>query len=131
MLLTVIFTFAIASQAQSSIKFPRIAGDTIANTGTLVKVINTTSGYAGEAIQVSLSLLSGTGAGTVGVYGSLDGVSYAQIGSNYTITNTASQSCNFYITAPLPQYTKVLITGAGTESLLPTVFYRITKYQTN
>lgn len=131
MLLAVVFTLATASQAQNSIKFPLITGDTVANTGTLAKVITTTSGYSGTAIQVNIAKLSGTGAGTVGIYGSLDGVNYVQIGTNYTITNVATQSCNFYVAAPLPQFTKVLITGAGTESIVPTVIYRITKYQTN
>ena len=127
----VFIALATVSNAQSTVKFPTIVGDTVANTGTQAKVIATSGGFSGAAVQVVLTKLSGTGAGTVGLYGSLDGVNYVQIGSNFTITNVTTQACTFYVSAPLPQYIKVLTTGSGTESILPVVYYRLPKYQTN
>ena len=123
-------SFAAATHAQTSVKFPTIVGDTVVNTGTQSKVIAVTGGYSGVAVQVILTKLSGTGAGTVKVQGSLDGTNYKDIGSAYTITDVTTQSCTFYVTAPLPQYVKVLTTGSGTESILPVVYYRLSKYQT-
>jgi hypothetical protein len=131
-LLIVSFGF-LASQAQNGVgsayKMPLVQGDTVVNTGTSAKVIQITGGYSGAAIQVKLSLLSGTGAGTVGIYGSNDNSNFTQIGANYTITNTATQATMFYVVAPLPNYIKVLVTGSGTESIVQTVYYRIPKYQ--
>ena len=114
----------ITSQAQRVITLPLAAGDTIANTGTATKVLPVfTAGYEGVIVQVNLTKLSGTGAGTTALYGSLDGVNYTQIGSNYTITNTTTQAAYFSVTAPIPVYLKVLSTGSGTESVKQTILY--------
>ena len=96
-----------ALSAQSSTK---LGPDVITNTGTATKIIQATAGYSGAAIQVVESLTSGTGAGTVQLSGSNDGVNYVNIGSAYTITNVALQSTVVYIAAPLPQYIKILTT---------------------
>lgn len=119
----------ITTQAQRAITLPLAAGDTINNTGTASKVLPPiTVGYDGVIVQVNLTKISGTGAGTTGLYGSLDGVTYTQIGSNYTITNTATQAAYFSVTAPIPVYLKVLSTGSGTESVKQSVMYVTRKH---
>lgn len=115
--------------SQVSVKLPLAAGDTIVNTGTSSKVLQITTAPSGVVLHVVLTKISGTGAGTTVCQGSLDGVNYVTIGSSYTITNTATQSTVFYITAPVPQYLKILSTGSGTEAVQQVVWYRAPKYQ--
>jgi hypothetical protein len=123
-----------SAQAQfgAGVKMPLTAGDTVVNTGTSSKIVKITGGFNGATIQANLQLLSGTGAGTVVIQGSVDGVTYANISgiSSYTITNTANQSAVFYVPNPLPGYIKILATGSGTESTVLSVWYRTPKYQT-
>lgn len=128
-LLTTVALLASPTFSQVSIKMPLALGDTIKDAGTSSKVLQITSAPSGVALQVVLAKISGTGAGTVQLQGSLDGTNYVNIGSAYTITNTATQSTAFYIAAPVPQYLKVLSTGSGTEAVQQAVWYRITKYQ--
>lgn len=121
---------ASAAHAQEVVTLPLTAGDTIANTGTASKIIKTTGGASGAVIQVVLTKLSGTGAGTVQLQSSLDGTNYVNVGSAFTITNVTTQSTVFTVTAPIPKYVKVLATGSGTESVVQTVLYRLPRYQT-
>lgn len=118
-----------ASQAQSTTTIPLTAGDTTVNTGTAAKVIHITGSPAGVSVTVILTKISGTNGGTVGVYGGPDNSNYDLIGSAYTVTTASSQSKTFYLTAPLPEYIKVLETGTGTMSTVLTVKYRTTYYQ--
>lgn len=121
----------LASYAQkgAAVKLPVKAGDTIVNTGTTTKVLKFTGGYNGAVIQVDISLVSGTGAGTITLSGSNDGVLYKTIGSAYTITNTASQPAQFTVTAPLPTFIKVSGAGSGTEVAALTYWYNDPIYQ--
>lgn len=120
---------AVSLNAQTVTKMPLVAGDTIVNTGTSSKIFTASAGYSGGVIHVVLNKISGTGAGTVQVQGSLDGVNYVNLGSAFTITNVATQSQVFYLTAPLPHYVKVLSTGSGTESVQQVVYYVLRRYQ--
>jgi hypothetical protein len=129
LLLTVISLITATSFGQVSVKLPLAAGDTIVNTGTSSKVLQVTTAPSGVVLHVVLTKISGTGAGTVQLQGANDGVNYVNIGSAYTITNTATQSTLFTVTAPVPQYLKVLATGSGTESVQQVVWYRAPKYQ--
>src|SRR5690242_14389872 len=106
-----VLVIGITTQAQRAVTLPLAAGDTIVNTGTASKVFTLTAGYDGVIVQVNLTKISGTGAGTTSLYGSLDGVNYTKLGSDYTITNTATQAAWFSVTAPVPVYLKVLSTG--------------------
>lgn len=131
LLIAMIATVAVCkAQTGSAVKLPLAVGDTIKNAGTVAKVIKLTGGYSGLVVQVNLSVLSGTGAGTVQMYASLDGVNYTAVGSAYTITSSATQSAQFYITAPNASYYKILATGSGTESTVLSAWYRSPKYQT-
>ncbi|MDB5288536.1 MAG: hypothetical protein JWR05_3485 [Mucilaginibacter sp.] len=118
------------AQKGSAVKLPLIAGDTIVNTGTTSRVIKFTGGYNGAVLQINVALASGTGAGTLTLMGSLDGVNYKTIGSAYTITNTASQSAQFTVTAPLPTFIKVAGAGSGTEVAILTYWYNDPLFQT-
>jgi len=116
------------SFAQSATTIPLATGDTVVNTGTSSKVIRLTTGYEGVAVTAIATEISGTSAGTIAVYGSPDGVNYDIIGSAFTVTDVASQSKTFYITAPVPVYLKVLQTGTGTMSSVLTVKYVLRKH---
>jgi hypothetical protein len=127
-LFALVVSLTISANAQRAFTMPLAAGDTIVNTGTSSKVILLTAPYQGIAVQVILTKLSGTGAGTVQLQGCNDGVNYTNIGSAFTITNVTTQSTMFYVTGPVPVYLKVLATGSGTESVVQTVNYVLRKY---
>lgn len=118
-----------ASQAQVSTLMPLVAGDTIVNTGTVTKTIRVTTGPSGIFIHCTLTKISGTGAGTAQLQLSLDGTNFVNSGSAYTITNTATQVAQFSLTAPIPEYVRILFTGSGTESVQVRTYYRAPKYQ--
>lgn len=121
-LVSVLMIGSMAS-AQTATPIPLTAGDTVVNTGTASKVIGFTAGYEGVAIQILGTKISGTVAGTIGIYGSLDGTNFDLIGTAFTATDIATNIKSFYITAPVPVYLKVLWTGAGTMSAKLTVRY--------
>jgi hypothetical protein len=120
-----------SAQIGNSAALPLKAGDTTVNTGTASRVLSATGNYAGAVIQVKVTKISGTAAGTVKMQGSLDGTNYEDIGTAYTVTDVATQFKTFYISAPLPQYIRVLETGAGTMSAVYTIRYLYVKYSTN
>jgi hypothetical protein len=128
MLMSIGLFIASESYAQRATTIALAAGDTAVNTGTASKVIQFTAGYAGVAVTAIATEISGTSGGTIAVYGSPDGTNYDIIGSAYTVTDVASQSKTFYITAPVPVYVKVLQTGTGTMSSVLTVKYVARKY---
>lgn len=126
-----LFAASFAS-AQAVVNMPLAVGDTLINTGTVTKYVTATGGYSGASITVHCTVQSGTGAGTVVLYGSNDiGANpvYTAIGSSYTITNVANNGITFNVPAPLPYSLKILGTGSGTESTLITVYYRLPYYQ--
>ncbi len=125
--------FTESALAQSRVTIALVAGDTITNTGTITRVINgpLSGGWGGLSVQVVLTKLSGTGAGTLKIQGSNDGTNYVDIGSAFTITNVATQSTIFYVTAPLPAYIRATATGSGTESVVATYIYRFSRYMNN
>lgn len=122
--------YALSTSAQSATTMSLTAGDTVVNSGTADKVIKLTGGYAGIAITAIATEISGTSAGTIQLWSSPDGVNYDSLSTAYTVTDVASQSKTFYVTAPVPVYIKVLQTGSGTMSSKLTVKYVIRKYQT-
>lgn len=123
--------FAAQAQKGSAVKLPLAVGDTIVNTGVVTKTIKYTGGYNGSSIQVVLTKISGTGAGTLIIQGSDDGVNYKAIGSAYTITDVATQSQVFYVTGPLPTYIQAKATGSGTEAVRVDVWYNTPIFQNN
>lgn len=121
---------AFTCPAQRASVLPLVLGDTIVNTGTVTKTLPVlTASYSGLILQVNFTKISGTGAGTAQLQTSLDGVNYLNSGSAYTITNTFPQNTQFSVASPVPVYARVLFTGSGTESVVPTVYYVPRKYQ--
>lgn len=117
------------AQAQVSTLLPLVAGDTIANTGTVTKTVRVTTGPSGIYLQAILTKISGTGAGTAQLQVSLDGTNFTNSGSAFTITNVATQNAVFNVVAPVPEYCRILFTGSGTESVQVRIWYRAPKYQ--
>src|SRR5579863_7802866 len=110
---------------------PLVAGDTIVNTGTVSKALpQITTSYAGIILQANLTKISGTGAGTAQLQAALDstGQAWINVGSAFTITNVASQSATFYVSAPIAVYYRILFTGSGTESVQVKVGWVRRKY---
>ena len=66
--------------------------------------------------QPTFTKISGTVAGTAQLQGSVDGVTYNNVGSAYTLTDVASQTTSFIVTPSTYQYYKLLITPSGTQS---------------
>lgn len=90
--------------------------DTVTNTGARTQRYEI-KGYNDVTFQTTITKISGTVAGTIGLYGSVDGVAYSLIGSTQTPTNVASQTLVFPQVATTPyQYFQVTYTGAGTMS---------------
>lgn len=127
--LSFLICLALVGFSQASVKLPLAAGDTITNTGTSSKTLIVTSGPSGVFFQDVLTKLSGTGAGTIQLQVSLDGITFTNSGTAYTITNTFPQAATFSIVAPVPQYLRLLATGTGSESVVQTLWYRAPKFQ--
>lgn len=101
--------------------------DTVTNTG----VKSMTSGVVKSSwhtvtVSVVLNKISGTGAGTAILNGSIDGVNYSPVAASqligaqtasYTITNVANQSYNWVVAQSPFLYYQVTVTGSGTEVL--------------
>jgi hypothetical protein len=68
-------------------------------------------------VQPTFTKISGTAAATVKIQGSVDGVSYNDIGSSYTVTDVAAQSTAFIITPSSYQYYRLSIVPTGTQSV--------------
>lgn len=129
LLLIAAMSFQSAS-AQVAVTLPYVAADSVVNTATTSKIITVTTGISGIHIQANVLKKAGTVGGTLGLFASEDGTNYVQIGSNQTVLDvTGTQGYVWTVTAPVPQYLKVLQTGAGTMAAVLTVKYRAPKYQ--
>lgn len=98
--------------------------DTVVNTASEVLTKQINGVYSEVTVQVVVTKISGTVAGTVVLQGSIDGTNYvtlnhlAQPAANDTVTNTnvASQSWIWAIGTSKYIYYRVLATGSGTMS---------------
>ena len=100
---------------------PTVQGDTLNNADTVAKLITASAGYSVMGIQVNLTKISGTVAGKVYLYQSLDKV-------NYTLTDSA-----VYSTAPT--FTSTIYPGGITptatnvaifqKNTTPSVYYMV------
>lgn len=117
------FTLAFSAQSQRATLMPLVAGDTMVNSGTVSKVITFTSGYEGVAIQPVLTKLSGTAAGTLILYQSLDGTNYKSTGDTLNLTNVTTNTTVWNKQAPVPVYYKVYASGGSSVSAVLRVYY--------
>ncbi|MBX3253920.1 MAG: hypothetical protein KF862_07230 [Chitinophagaceae bacterium] len=119
---------AVRSNAQSATIIPLTAGDTVSNGGAASKVIRLTAGYSGVVIQAKATKVSGTVAGNIKVQGSLDGSNWDTLTVAQSVTDVASQTRSFYISAPVPVFLRVIHTGYGTMSSILSVRYVARRY---
>ena len=68
-------------------------------------------------VQPTFTKISGTAAAIVKLQGSVNGTSYNDIGSSYTVTNTATQSTSFIVTPSNYKYYRLEIVPSGTQSV--------------
>ena len=120
-----------SASAQVASTFALKAGDTLTNTDTVAKIMKVTAGYAGVVIQPIVTRLSGTAAGSVVLFESLDGINYTPAGDTLTLSNVVSQTKVFRKSAPLPVYYKIEAKSSGTVTEVLTVKYVLRKYQNN
>lgn len=93
------------------------ASDTCVNTGTAYLDYTITGVYQQVSVQVVLTEISGTSAGTVILQASLDGTNYNAVGADTLSTaDVASQSHVFIVPNTPYKYWRVLQTGSGTMS---------------
>lgn len=114
------------SNAQVPVLMPLVAGDTIANTGTVNKVFTTTGNYATVGIQVVVTKISGTVGGTVTPQVSMDGVNYVTMPGATALTNTdqTTNTAVWSLTGGVPwRYFRVRGAGTGTMSAVMRVYY--------
>lgn len=124
-LVTVCLLAAVTTFAQRATQMPKIAGDTVVDAGSVTqKSFQVSGSYSAAAVQVVLTKISGTVAGTTKIQGSLNGTNWEDIGSAFTHTDVASQAKLFTITSGVPYtYLRVNSTGSGTMKALLTVYY--------
>lgn len=94
--------------------------DTIANAGTAFLSIGI-SGYQNVvSIQPLVTKISGTTAGTLRLFGSLDGTNYTRINAttdSLVLTNVAGVQTKIFVVPNSPySYYRVQVTGSGTQS---------------
>lgn len=131
LLMVAVFSLVATSdiQAQSGTKMSVAVADTLTNTDTTSKVIPITGGFSSLAIQPIVKRLSGTAAGTVVLYGSVDGVNYVATGDTMTLTNQVTNTTLWKIGVPAYSYYKVIAISSGTVSEVLNVWYILRKYQ--
>lgn len=129
MLSMLALVIGITTQAQRATLMPLVAGDTVVNTATVNKSITVTAGYAAAGVQIVLTKISGTVAGTTKLQGSLNGTNWEDIGSAFTHTDVASQAKLFTVTSGMPYaYLRTTSTGSGTMSAQIRIYYVLRRH---
>jgi hypothetical protein len=127
--LIVVMVLAGSTFAQKATLMPLVAGDTVTNSGTVSKVLPVfTAGYSGVVIQPVLTKLSGTAAGTIILYESLDGTNYKSTGDTLTLTNVTTNTVVWKKTSPVPVYYKAVAGGGSSVSAVLRIYYVARKY---
>lgn len=138
-LIIAVLAIGLSAHAQfgSGVKLPVAKGDTLGlNTGAtqVNKFIPATGGYSGAVIQVVLTSQSGTPAGGVALYGSVDGVTYDRIlasTADSLVQGASSLHYTWKVIGPLPPKIKIHANNSGTQNSLLSVWYVLRKYQNN
>lgn len=95
-----------------------------------IRLTSNTGGYSGEAIQVNVVKTSGTMAGNVVLYGSVDNINFTATSDTLVLANVTTNTKVFYKIAPLPQYYYLVATGTGTLTGTVQAAYVRRKYLT-
>lgn len=107
-----------------------VAGDTVVNTATVNKQFRTTAAMSAAGVQIVITKISGTVAGTTKLQGSLNGTNWEDIGSAFTHTDVASQAKLFTVTGGVPYtYLRTTSTGSGTMSASVRICYVFKRFQ--
>lgn len=137
LLIIAVLAIGLSAHAQfgSGVKIPLAVGDTLGRGSSATqtnKYISATGGYSGAVIQVVLTSQSGTPAGGVALYGSVDGVTYSRIlntAADSLVLGATALSYTWKITGPLPPKIKIHATNSGTQNTLVSIWYVLRKYQ--
>jgi hypothetical protein len=129
-----ISSVAICSAQSQTCQSAPVLGDTVVNTATVNKSVGTggrvTGAYSAASVQIIITKISGTVAGTTKLQGSLNGTNWEDIGSAFTHTDVASQAKLFTITGGVPYtYLRTTSTGSGTMSASVSLCYVLKKFQ--
>lgn len=133
LLLVVVGSITARAQFGTPYLFPLVAGDTLNNVDSVFKMIQCSGGYSDIGIQVGILHISGTQAGKVILYGSMDGITWQPTDSaTYSVPLTSSYSTPTYsgvasftkTGAPFYQYL-VVATSSGTVSQQVRVRYTL------
>ncbi len=92
--------------------------DTVSGSVPRSQVLRVPGSYGVITVVTTVTEISGTTAGTVKLYGSLDGTNYALVDTNYfsPADQAAAQSYAWHIKPSTFTYYKVTYTGTGTMS---------------
>lgn len=115
-----VFALGVNAQTGRAISLKSVyslSSDTVTNTGT-VYLEGRVADKGAVAIQVNITKISGTVAGTATLYGSVNGSTYQPVDTvdapAYTLTNVTSQGIIWHIDKSYLNYYRVSITGSGT-----------------
>jgi hypothetical protein len=125
--LLVFIVSASFSQFGTPVQFPVVRYDTITNTASATKILTTTAGYDLVSIQPVVTKTSGTVAGNVVFYGSLDGVNYVPTGDTLKCTDQATNTKIVTFTGAQYGSIKMVYTGVGTMVARWKVWYVLRK----
>lgn len=137
LLLIAVLAIGLSAHAQfgTGVKLPLAIGDTLgkgAGVAQVNKYVTATGGYSGAVIQAVLTNQTGTPAGGVSLYGSVDGVTYSRLlntTADSLVLGAAALSYTWKVSGPLPPKIKVHATNSGTQNTLLSVWYVLRKYQ--
>lgn len=118
------------AQFARGVKMTQATTDTI-KTGalTVTKILPLTAGYSTVSIQPVLTKKSGTVAGKVYLYGTVDGTNYIKLDS-LTLSDQATNTAIFNVTPAKHSQYKIQGVGNGTMNALLSVWYLVRKYIT-
>lgn len=125
------------AQFGTALTLPLIAGDTLNNVDTVFKAITTTAGYRDLGVQVLIKKISGTVAGKLILWGSMDGINYVATDSmSYALTTPSSLITPTFDNlayvnksgTPFTNYA-ILCTSTGTISAQVRVKYTLRRQQ--
>jgi len=123
LLLCLAISFASKAQTGRAYVFPTIAGDTLVNTDTALRVIPATAGYSAMEISVNVTKLTGSAiTGTCYLYESLDGVNWGSATDTAAYQVNPQFAANYSGGTIVPTYTS---TAKFKKYTTPAVYYMV------
>lgn len=117
------------AQAQSPTKLPVVSADTLVNADTTSKVIAITGGFSTISIQPIITKRTGTVAGKVYLYGSVDGTNYI-VSDSLTLSDVSKNTAIWIKTPPAVGYYKITAITSGTQNSVLNLWYVTRRYNT-